>query len=165
MAKQTRKVTLKAQEGQVFDIDQDIAKEFGILNRIMEEDGLFEFFPVSNVRGAALEKVIEYCQKHVEFRTRAAQKDGDQTDNVKAFDDGFVNGLRNEELKELIVAADYLEVKKLLDLLIQTIANRIKNKSVEYVRKLFEIENDYTAEELNDLHQKNAWAFEGVDDD
>ncbi|KAI4353137.1 hypothetical protein L6164_002108 [Bauhinia variegata] len=170
MAEQIKKVTLRARDGEVFTIEQDIAKEFGILERIMEEDGFSEFFPVPNVRSAALEKVIQYCRKHLEFRTRAAQHGGGQTDihnsgDAKAFDDGFVSDLSNNELRELIFAANYLEVKELLDLLSQTIADRIKNKSVEYAREFLGIENDYTTEELNALREKNAWAFEGVDDD
>ncbi|GKV43320.1 hypothetical protein SLEP1_g50624 [Rubroshorea leprosula] len=42
---------------------------------------------------------------------------------------------------------------------------RSKKKSMEYVRRFFDIENDYTPEEEARVRAKNAWAFEGVDPD
>ncbi|WRX28336.1 SKP1 component, partial [Theobroma cacao] len=40
------------------------------------------------------------------------------------------------------------------------VADRIKNKSVEYVRRFFGIENDYTPEEEAAIRAENEWAFE-----
>ena len=44
-------------------------------------------------------------------------------------------------------------------------ADRIKNKSVEYVRRFFGIESDYTPQEEAQLREEFAWAFEDVDED
>lgn len=73
--------------------------------------------------------------------------------------------LNNEEVKELFLAANYLNIKKLLEFLSQVIADRIANKSVEYVRRYFGIENDYTPEEEAKLREELAWTFTGVDPD
>ncbi|XVF33815.1 hypothetical protein REPUB_Repub18cG0003200 [Reevesia pubescens] len=63
----------------------------------------------------------------------------------------------------MILAANYLNIKDLLDMLNQAVADRIENKSVEYVRRFFGIENDYTAEEEAEVRAQNEWAFQGVD--
>ncbi|KAM1047515.1 hypothetical protein ACFX2C_026864 [Malus domestica] len=61
---------------------------------------------------------------------------------------------------ELILAADFLHVDLLLEVLNQTVADQIKNKNVEHMRKLFGVESDYTPEEEQKLCEEYAWAFE-----
>ncbi|CAL5187112.1 unnamed protein product [Lathyrus oleraceus] len=62
---------------------------------------------------------------------------------TKEFEAEFVKKLNNEEV----------------------IADRIANKSVEYVRRYFGIENDFTPEEEAKLREELAWTFTGVDPD
>ncbi|KAE8661252.1 Nuclear transcription factor Y subunit C-2 isoform 1 [Hibiscus syriacus] len=66
----------------------------------------------------------------------------------------------------MMVAANYLDAKELLEMLLQAVADKIKNKSVEYVRRYFGVENGYTAEEEAELRKRYEWAaFENVDPD
>ena len=57
-------------------------------------------------------------------------------------------------------AANYLNIKSLLDLTCQTVADMIKGKTPEEIRKTFNIKNDFTPEEEEDVRRENQWAFE-----
>lgn len=73
----------------------------------------------------------------------------------------IIKSLEMEEMfdmiKKLHNAADN---KDLFDLCCQEVADRIKDKSVEEVREIFKIENDFTPEEEAAIRNEHAWAFE-----
>uniref|UniRef100_A0A0D9WP97 SKP1 component dimerisation domain-containing protein n=1 Tax=Leersia perrieri TaxID=77586 RepID=A0A0D9WP97_9ORYZ len=62
-------------------------------------------------------------------------------------------------LFDLIMAANYLDSKGLLDLTCQSLADLIKDKTPEEVRKMFSIKNDFSPEE-EEIRRENAWAFD-----
>lgn len=83
--------------------------------------------------------------------------------HLKAFDAKLLEGLNTDELKELLLVAFKLDVKELIDFMAYSVANAIKNKSVEFVRDFFYYENDFTPEEEAEYREKNAWAFENIE--
>ena len=58
----------------------------------------------------------------------------------------YIN-VEKEELFELIMASNYLDINPLLELACAKVASQIKNKSIEEIRKFYNIENDFTPEE------------------
>ncbi|KAE9448608.1 hypothetical protein C3L33_19494, partial [Rhododendron williamsianum] len=58
------------------------------------------------------------------------------------------------------LAAENLKIKSLLDLTCQTVADMIKGKTPEEIRKTFNIKNEFTPEEEEEVRRENAWAFE-----
>ena len=58
----------------------------------------------------------------------------------------YIN-VEKEELFELIMASNYLDINPLLELACAKAGSLIKNKSIEEIRKFFNIENDFTPEE------------------
>ncbi|KAK4374098.1 hypothetical protein RND71_004775 [Anisodus tanguticus] len=106
------------------------------IKHMIEDDCANTRIPLPNVTSMILAKVIEYRKRHV--------------DN---FDADFVK-------VDLILAATYLNVKSLLDLTCQTVADMIKWKTPEEIRKTFNIKNDFTPEEEEEVRRENAWAFE-----
>lgn len=116
--------------------------------------GADEVIPIPNVNGKILAKVIEFCDYHVK-----AGGEGKSDDEVKAWDAEFTK-VDQGTLFELILAANYLNIKTLLDLTCQTVANMIKGKTPEEIRKTFGIVNDFTPEEEEEVRRENQWAFE-----
>ncbi|KAK9284225.1 hypothetical protein L1049_023394 [Liquidambar formosana] len=104
----------------------------------------------------------------MEFATVKSYFDGDDVSRDTPMPlpnvSNFVRHEDKNDIKELILAANYLNIKDLLDFLNQTVADLIANKSVEFVREFFNIENDFTPEEEKEIRKEYAWAFEGVED-
>ena len=66
----------------------------------------------------------------------------------------------DETLFNLILAANYLDIKPLLDLTCKTVADEIKGKTPEEIRIRFNIKNDFTPEEEEEVKRENAWCEE-----
>ncbi|CAI0553859.1 unnamed protein product [Linum tenue] len=120
------------------------------IKHMIEDDCADNGIPLPNVTGRILAKVIEYCKKHHE----APKPDG-----FASWDEDFVKVDQNT-LFDLILAANYLNIKDLLDLTCQTVANMMKGKTPEEIRAIFNIKNDFTPEEEEEVRRENQWAFE-----
>lgn len=53
-----------------------------------------------------------------------------------------------------------MNIKSLLDLTCQNVADMIKGKTPEEIRATFNIRNDFTPEEEEEVRRENQWAFE-----
>ncbi len=114
--------------------------------------------PLHNVTTPVLTKVIEYCVFHNENPGDCAKKeDGTENkDEISPWDMAFAE-VDQAMLFEMILAANYLDIKPLLDLTCKTVANMIKGKTPEEIRKQFNIKNDFTPEEEEKVRKENEW--------
>jgi S-phase kinase-associated protein 1 len=87
------------------------------------------------------------------------KKDEKRTDDIIGWDLDFCK-VDQPTLFELILAANYLDIKELLDLTCKTVANMIKGKTPEEIRKTFNIKNDFTPEEEEQVRKENEWCEE-----
>ncbi|KDP29669.1 hypothetical protein JCGZ_18831 [Jatropha curcas] len=156
----SKKVTLKSSDGETFEVEEAVAVESQTIKHMIEDDCADTEIPLPNVTSKILAKVIEYCKKHVEAATADKDKDKSSSDEaLTTWDADFVKVDQNT-LFDLILAANYLNIKSLLDLTCQTVADMIKGKTPEEIRKTFNIKNDFTPEEEEEVRRENQWAFE-----
>ncbi|XP_028782465.1 SKP1-like protein 1B [Neltuma alba] len=150
----SRKIVLKSSDGEPFEVDEAVALESQTIKHMIEDDCADSGIPLPIVTSKILSKVIEYCKKHVE-----AANSEKISEDLKAWDAEFVR-VDHSVLFDLILAANYLNIKSLLDLTCQTVADMIKGKTPEEIRKTFNIKNDFTPEEEEEVRRENQWAFE-----
>ncbi|KAG2698295.1 hypothetical protein I3760_07G144700 [Carya illinoinensis] len=153
-----RKITLKSSDGETFEVDEAVALESQTIKHMIEDDCADNGIPLPNVTSKILSKVIEYCKKHVEA-PKAEERAASLDEDLKTWDAEFVR-VDQATLFDLILAANYLNIKSLLDLTCQNVADMIKGKTPEEIRKTFNIKNDFTPEEEEEVRRENQWAFE-----
>jgi S-phase kinase-associated protein 1 len=147
-------VTLKSQDEKTFVVPREVAEKSVLLKNMLEDVGESDApIPLPNVTGKVLEKVIAYCTHHKDDPVPSVEDEKDVFDayrrkieDVEEWDADFIK-VEKEELFEIILAANYLDIKPLLDLGCRTVADMLKGKSPEQIRDMFNIENDFTPEE------------------
>lgn len=127
-----------------------------------EDDGNELEFPLPNVKTQVLRKVIEFCEHHLEEPMTEIEKplkSQNMADVVQKWYADFVD-LEQVLLFELILAANYMDIKPLLDLTCATVASMIKGKTPEEIRATFNITNDFSPEEEAQVREENKWCEE-----
>ncbi|KAJ8477501.1 hypothetical protein OPV22_021228 [Ensete ventricosum] len=155
-------ITLRSSDGEVFEVEEAVAMESQTIKHMIEDDCADNGIPLPNVTSKILAKVVEYCKKHVDAAARSSSSDDAPSVtevDLKTWDADFVK-VDQATLFDLILAANYLNIKGLLDLTCQTVADMIKGKTPEEIRKTFNIKNDFTPEEEEEVRRENQWAFE-----
>jgi S-phase kinase-associated protein 1 len=114
-----------------------------------------------NITCKILRKVVDYCRYHTENPTAISQDQQDEkrTDDICVWDLDFCK-VDQPCLFELILAANFLGIPGLLDLCCKTVANMIKGKGPEEIRQTFNIKNDFTPEEEEQVRKENEWCEE-----
>ena len=163
-----------------------MALESQTIKHMIEDDCADNGIPLPNVTSKILSKIIEYCKKHVEA-PKSDDRSASVDDELKSWDADFVKvdqatlfdlilvslpfpGLLRDiefhnfnlylKVFSFLKAANYLNIKSLLDLTCRTVADMIKGKTPEEIRKTFNIKNDFTPEEEEEVRRENQWAFE-----
>ena len=168
------KVILISNEQHKFHVKKQVAEMSVLVKTMTEDDDVvmdddndqvdIQEVPLNNVNDRALLKVIKFCQYHDENgpmnEIEKPLTDTDLKKVVSEWDGTFIQSLEQEELFELILAANYMDIKPLLDLACAQVATQIKGKSPEEIRKQFNIVNDFTPEEEAQIREENKWCHE-----
>lgn len=156
-------VRVKSSDGVEFTLDKEVACQSVFLKNLLADmsGSSEEMIPLPNVTGNILSKVIDFMEHHrndpplppdYEEMIRA-------TDSMDEWDAEFCK-VDQGTLFEIIVAANYLDIKVLLDTTCKAVAGMMKGKSPEEIRKLFNIENDLSPEEEEAIRRENNWCEE-----
>ncbi len=130
---------LLSQEGDVFEVENDVGIMSKLIKCMVEDSGPDEEIPLPNVKSAILIKVIEYCNHHKNSPVAEIEKPLktiDMRQLVSEWDAEFMM-IEHDMLFELIKAANYLDIKSLLDLSCAKIASMLKGKTPEQIRNTF----------------------------
>ena len=103
-----------------------------------------EAIPLPNVNATILKKVISWCTHHKDDLPPPEDDENREkvTDDISTWDMEFLK-VDQGTLFELILAANYLEIRGLLEYTCKTVADMIKSKSPEEIKRIFSIKNDF----------------------
>jgi len=154
-------ITLMSSDGVEKTVARDVAERSILIKNMLEDCvEIDQAIPIPNVNGSVLTKVIEWCEHHKNDPAPTADDETDsrkKSTDIEEWDQKFMQ-VDQEMLFEIILAANYLDIKPLLDVGCKTVANMIKGKSPEEIRKTFNIQNDFTPEEEDQIRRENEWA-------
>ncbi|XP_047551441.1 S-phase kinase-associated protein 1-like [Lutra lutra] len=158
-------IKLQCSNGEIFGVDVEIAKQSVTIKTMLEDLGMDDegdndLVPLPNVKAAILKKVIQWCTHHKHDPPPPKDDENKEkwTDDIPVWDQEFLK-VDQGILFELILAANYLDIKGLLDVTCKTVVNMIKGKSEE-ICKNFNIKNDFTEEEEAQVYKENQWCEE-----
>lgn len=110
-----------------------------------------------------LKKIGTYLQYHANDLPISLQPqvplNQHRTDDIIPWDLEFCQ-VDQSTLFEMILTANSVSIKPLLDLTCKTVANMIKGKTPEEIRNTFNIKNDFTPEEEEQVRKENEWCEE-----
>lgn len=126
---------------------QMFVEHSGTVRRLVEDVGdAVDEIPLPSVAPDVLQLVVDYCSSK----------------NDPGFDiNAYINSLGSTKIFDVMIAANYLDIQSLLNLLVAAVGKIIsKCKTPEDIRKTFNISNDLTPAEEAEIVRQNAWALE-----
>mmetsp|Transcript_3145 Transcript_3145/g.6302 ORF Transcript_3145/g.6302 Transcript_3145/m.6302 type:complete len:161 (+) Transcript_3145:523-1005(+) len=158
-------IDLVSQEGDNFQVDVNVAKMSELVKTMIpedEDDSEAQEIPLPNVKSQILGKVLEFCKHYATEPMNEIEKPLKSANMGEVVQDWYATyvDVEQEVLFELILAANYMDIKPLLDLTCATVASMIKGKTPEEIRKTFNIVNDFTPEEEAQVREENKWCEE-----
>mmetsp|Transcript_41201 Transcript_41201/g.98674 ORF Transcript_41201/g.98674 Transcript_41201/m.98674 type:complete len:171 (+) Transcript_41201:269-781(+) len=164
MEEESGTVKLVSKEGVVFDVPTEVAKMSTLVATTIDDDAEddddeIREIPLPNVKEAVLKKVIEYCQHYKEEPMTAIEtplKSSKLADLVQPWYCKFTE-VDQQLLFELVTAANFMDVKPLLDLTCLAVSILIKGKQASELRAMFNISNEFTPEEEAQVREENRW--------
>ena len=174
-------VRLKSIDGRRFTLTEQEACASGALRRMIESsrgnisNGQTDYIQLTNVGGETLSNVLDWCREH---RCNSHPHDGglsdsqsvlqtgnqshesstastDQGQELTDWDKEFLDSLSEEPLLRLLHAANYLDIRSLLDGCCTTMARRWEGRRVEEIRRMYNIVNDFPPDVESQLIQEN----------
>jgi S-phase kinase-associated protein 1 len=151
----TKKIqTSDMNEDEYLEVDEVVIRQSQLVANLIDDiSDNDEIIPLMNVSRFILEKIIEYCTEHV-YDIQVDEEERQVA--ISDFDEQFLD-TDQSTLFELILAANFLDIKSLLDLACRKVAYMIKGKTPEQIRQTFNIKNDFTPEEEDKLFRENEW--------
>ena len=155
----THAITLVSSDDSRFTVPGPVAEMSSMIRRgIMDQDDAV--VPVQ-VTGKVLEKVLEWCTYHASHTMNPIYKPVKSFEAVvSVWDADFVNK-NMDMIFEIIQAANYMDIHDLLDLTCAKVASLIKDKTRDEILKVFNIDPDFTAEEIKEINKEDAWYLTG----
>lgn len=156
-------VTLQSSEGVDVRLSMEAAMTCLTIKNMLEDlpDQGDVPIPLPNMTTKVLKKVVEFCNYHVDHPevTQEVHRDESRLGEVSSWNKRFCD-VDQALLFDLVLASNYLENRSMLDVLSNVIADSIRGLSTLEIRAKFNLRNDFTPEEEEEVRLENAWCEE-----
>ena len=149
-------IKVKSSDGKVIELSTKAASKSKLLSGVIQDYPEDSEFPLNKINGATLEKVKEYLVHYQDSEPRQIEKPlpKDFKDCVDEWDYKFI-GDDNTQILAIIFAANFMDIKPLLELAAAKVATLIRGTTTESIRKDFEIK-DFSKEEEKQMENDKS---------
>ena len=169
MEDEKTKVKLTTQEGEEVEVERKIIEWSVLVKGVVDDAGLDDAVPLPSVTKPVLEKVVKFLeyitveegQPKKKPKIKCPLVDADLKNSIE--DHWFVDyvDIDKKALYDLILAANFMDIKCLLKLTTAKVATYLKGKSLEEMRAEFGVtDHGWTPEEYKQIEQELKWAEE-----
>eukprot|EP01108_Squamamoeba_japonica_P002488 TRINITY_DN2195_c0_g1_i4.p2 TRINITY_DN2195_c0_g1~~TRINITY_DN2195_c0_g1_i4.p2 ORF type:complete len:164 (-),score=74.53 TRINITY_DN2195_c0_g1_i4:38-529(-) len=150
-------IKLQAEDDQMVEVPRNVAVFSGTVKDMLADFGDEDAaVPLPNVKGNVLAKAMEFAKYHVENPAPESEEtDGEKKVEKHAdllpWDKEFIEAVDQDMLFNLMLAANYLNIKALLDVCAKCVAGKIKGKDAAGIREVFGLEKVFTDEQEKEL--------------
>ncbi len=116
------------------------------------------------IKGSMLKKIKEYLEHYENIEPNEIEKplpSPNLKECVTEWDYNYID-IDLEEIFQLMLDSNYMGIKSLMELTSAKVAAIIKGKSIEEIKRTFNIQNDFTPEEEQQILEENKWACENL---
>jgi len=160
--------------GRIFIVEIEHLKKAVIIKSMLDDLGIGkdptvevddDVIPLPNLTEKCMEKLLEWCTYHKDD-VDVPDTDGfNFKDEISDWDLDFLK-MDDATLFDLILAANYLDIKGLLDITTTYVARIITDlRTPDDIRKRFNIKNDLSPEDLEQIKKEaDTWLMDDEDD-
>ena len=159
-----KKITLVSSDGEKVEISSKAVQRSTLVKGIIEDYPDDAEVPLNNVKSNILKKIKEYLEYYENQEPKEIERplpSNNFQECVGEWDFKYID-VDLEMVFELILGANYMDIKPLLELASAKVASIIKGKTTEEIRKTFNIQNDFTPEEEQQIIEENKWCMENL---
>ena len=159
-----KKIILVSSDGEKVEISSKAVKLSILVKGIIDDYPDDAEVPLNNVKSNILKKIKEFLDHYENLETKEIERplpSQNFKECVPEWDYKYID-VDIDLIFELILAANYMDIKPLLELASAKVASIIKGKNTEEIRKTFNITNDFTPEEEQQILEENKWCMENL---
>ena len=158
-------ITLITKENEKVKVSVHLSKMSHLIKNISEDLVNNEEIPVELISKPILDIIINYVEHH-RFKNPpllpSPLPSCDFSELIDAWHNTFLGELSEITFNEVLFAANYLQIKSLLDLLLGCLASKIKDKDIPTLCQMYSIQDPLTPDLEDELLAENSWIFDVV---
>lgn len=146
-------------DGQVFDVLKARAETSTTLKNLIADAPAGGDVPLPEVNGDIFQRVIAWVEMHKDDPVTVVPpaENGPAVPALTEADKEFFAAIDQQSLFQLILAANYLDIRKLLDMCCRTVADSVLGKTPKEIYAQFGVAKELTPEEEAEIRRDNPW--------
>jgi S-phase kinase-associated protein 1 len=152
----SKMINLTSSDGIKVTVDESSAKRSNLLKGLIQDYDESSDIAMPDINGAVLRKIVEYLVHYKDSEPSEIPKPLPSANLLEVTDEwdvNFINSMDLDTTFDMIQAANYMDIKPLLDLSCAKVASLMKGRSAEELRTMFNIENDLSPEEQKEYEE------------